>query len=588
MVSYRLPGRGKMKQTIQARQERPLLNYAISKLEPCVFTHPVLVRFGNLSGDMLPQITWTLQEEAEKLQPDHPADACQIYLICAAYKNYSGYQAGALAILEEAADLATNHGLSQEYLWAICGQCAICIQERNYEQAIIHFEELRHALYQQNEWILADYFDVVRQSLLGSSTRQTKNNLGFNRELEPLLSSTFDWFFNWGAIVKPEIDAMYDSKDHNKEAAQENITRSLPYTQSQQGPWHVLKLMFSGELRLLWKSDSISANSQSSLWGAILNSLRVHFFGQNRDTATIDIVPPASEPNPPLVEVGVEQDPIPLPAPKPDQSLINLADIDQPQMQATIVIRVSVHMLGKFELSIQDMPCKLPATRNLSLLKYLLLHHKQNTPREVLMDVFWPEATPETARNNLNVAMHNLRKNLRTVIFLPLIVYEDGAYGLDSSVQVWLDVEEFERCIEAGKHSEMQGHLNTAVKQYESAISLYEGDFLEQNPYEEWTIHDRERLRIVYLDTVDHLSQVYFSQENFVACITACQRILSYDQCREDVYCLLMRCYSRQGQDFLALRQYQNCVRSLWSELGITPAPATTRLFQQIREHRPV
>ncbi len=220
---------------------------------------------------------------------------------------------------------------------------------------------------------------------------------------------------------------------------------------------------------------------------------------------------------------------------------------------AIITIPVSVYMLGKFEMKIQDLTCELTASRSLSLLKYLLLHHKQSIPREVLMDVFWPETAPDTARNNLNVAMHNLRKALRFAIFMPVILYENGVYKLDPNVQIWIDVEELEKCIKSGQRFEARDQLKAAVGQYEAAISLYQGDFLEQNPYEEWTIHDRERLRAAYLDTIDRLSQIYFGQENYVACISVCQRILSFDPCREDAYCLLMRCYSRQGQDYLAL-----------------------------------
>jgi DNA-binding SARP family transcriptional activator len=111
-------------------------------------------------------------------------------------------------------------------------------------------------------------------------------------------------------------------------------------------------------------------------------------------------------------------------------------------------------MLGAFNITIGDLTVKLPSSRGLSVLKYLLLHHKQNAPREVLMDVFWPDAEPETARNNLNVAMHSLRKALRTVIFRPVILFEDGAYGLEPNLQVWLDVEEFERCVKAGQRLE--------------------------------------------------------------------------------------------------------------------------------------
>jgi DNA-binding SARP family transcriptional activator len=242
-------------------------------------------------------------------------------------------------------------------------------------------------------------------------------------------------------------------------------------------------------------------------------------------------------------------------------------------------------MLGTFYVTIQDMALKLPASRGLSLFKYLLLHHKQYIPREVLMDIFWPDAEPETARNNLNVAMHSLRRALRAITFLPVIVFEGGAYGLDPILQVWLDIEEFERRVRAGQQLEERNQPTAAVTEYESAISLYQGDFLEQNPYEDWTVLERERLRIAYLETLDRLSQVYFSQERYAACIAVCQLILTRDRCQEDAHCLLMRCYSRQGHYHLALRQYQMCVEALLSELEVEPAPETTLLYDHIR-HR--
>jgi len=244
---------------------------------------------------------------------------------------------------------------------------------------------------------------------------------------------------------------------------------------------------------------------------------------------------------------------------------------------------VFVHMLGTFSITIGDLGVKLPASRGLSIFKYLLLHHNQNIPRDVLMDIFWPDAEPDTARNNLNVAMHNVRKALRAAVFLPLIEFESGAYGLESNLQIWLDVEEFERCFKAGQRLEARDQLTAAVTEYETAVSLYQGDFLEQNPYEEWTVLDRERLRLAYLDTLDRLSQIYFSQERYAACIAICQRILTMDNCSENAHRSLMRCYSRQGQQNLALRQYQICVEAIRRELDVAPATATTQLYEQIR-----
>lgn len=203
------------------------------------------------------------------------------------------------------------------------------------------------------------------------------------------------------------------------------------------------------------------------------------------------------------------------------------------------------------------------------------------------MDVFWPDAQSETARNNLNVAIHAIRRVLRGVIDLPAVVYRDGAYSIAPDLQVWLDVEEFERLVSAGQHLESRNQL-AAVAEYEAATSLYQGDFLQENPYEGWTVLTRESLRMAYLNTLDSLSRIYFNQERYAACIMACQRILDRDRCREDAHCMLMRCYNRQGQDHMALRQYQACVEALRLELDVGPAPATKRLFQQIREHRRV
>jgi DNA-binding SARP family transcriptional activator len=107
-------------------------------------------------------------------------------------------------------------------------------------------------------------------------------------------------------------------------------------------------------------------------------------------------------------------------------------------------------------------------------------------------------------------------------------------------------------------------------------------------PTEEWAVLERERLRMSCLETMDHLSLIYFSQDQYAACASLCQRILSYDMCREDAHCRLMRCYSRQGQSHMALRQYQACVEALSAELNVAPSPATIQLYEQIRRRESV
>jgi DNA-binding SARP family transcriptional activator len=220
--------------------------------------------------------------------------------------------------------------------------------------------------------------------------------------------------------------------------------------------------------------------------------------------------------------------------------------------------------------------------------KYLLTHRDPWASREILMQTFWPDAAPDSARNSLNVAIHGLRRSLRTAADVPVVVLDGGVYRLHPDVRLWLDVEEFERHVASGRGLEEAGELTGAMAEYELATALYQGDFLADDPYEEWPVLTRERLRLAYLDTLDRISHLYFSHAQYAACAELCQRIIERDLCREDAHRRLMRCYSRQGQPHLALRQYRACADALEAELGVEPAPATTALHERIRRHEPV
>jgi len=127
-----------------------------------------------------------------------------------------------------------------------------------------------------------------------------------------------------------------------------------------------------------------------------------------------------------------------------------------------------------------------------------------------------------------------------------------------------------------------------AIAEYELAASLYRGEFLADDPYEEWPVLTREHLRLTYLDLLDRLSRLHFDQGRYAASAALCRRIIGHDRCREDAHRRLIRCYSRLGQPHLALRQYLACVKALRAELDVDPAPTTIRLQEAVRRHEPV
>jgi len=267
---------------------------------------------------------------------------------------------------------------------------------------------------------------------------------------------------------------------------------------------------------------------------------------------------------------------------------ISLLDLSaQPEKPVAEV--VSAYMLGEFRLEINNKAVQeWGSGRGLSILKYLLAHHQHAVPRDILMEVFWPESDPEAARNNLNVAVHALRRTLRTVTELQTVVFVDGRYALNPDINTWIDIEEFECHLRAGLQMASADQATLAVPEFEMAVSLYQGDFLEGDLYEQWTQVPRERLRFALMDLLDWLSNIYFTQGQYAPCAALCQRILEIDNCREDAHRRLMHCFTRQGQINLALRQYSLCKEILWKELQVEPEPKTTELAEQIRLHKPV
>jgi DNA-binding SARP family transcriptional activator len=204
------------------------------------------------------------------------------------------------------------------------------------------------------------------------------------------------------------------------------------------------------------------------------------------------------------------------------------------------------------------------------------------------MEVFWPGSGPEASRNSLNVAIHGLRRTLRTITDLPVILHSGSTYGIHPDMQLWLDVEQFESRLACGRSSEDAGDADKATREYEYADGLYRGDFLADDLYEESASLTRERLRLAYLGALTRLSNLQFSARRYAECAALCQRIIECDPCREDAHRRLMRCHSRQGQPHLALLQYRACVRALADELGVAADPATASLHDQIRRHEPV
>lgn len=243
-----------------------------------------------------------------------------------------------------------------------------------------------------------------------------------------------------------------------------------------------------------------------------------------------------------------------------------------------------VYCLGLFRVYQNDqLIAEWSSLKGQSIFKYLITHKRGPLAKDILMDLFWPNVDPEDTRRNLHQAIYSLRQTLRQrQPELQPILFKRDCYLLNPEMVIWLDFVEFEKHVQAGQKLEGAGQLPAAMAEYSIAEALYQGDFLEEDLYEDWPSLQREHLRNLYLDIVDRLSKYYAQQRGFTASIALCQKILAKDNCYEEAYRRLMECYLAQGQRFLAVRQYHTCVQALKEELDLTPAEETIAVYRRI------
>ncbi|RMF05002.1 MAG: hypothetical protein D6768_01880 [Chloroflexi bacterium] len=246
---------------------------------------------------------------------------------------------------------------------------------------------------------------------------------------------------------------------------------------------------------------------------------------------------------------------------------------------------VTVYTLGVFRVYVNEQLVeKWPGNKCKEIFKYLLVNRGKSIHHEILTELIWPDVGPESARKNLYQAIYNLRQALRTNgSGGDYILCEDSCYCFNPELELWVDSEAFLEQYQTGRKLEAAGHPAQAVAAFEAAESMYEGEFLAEDPYTDWLLVHRENLKHAYLDILERLSRHYFTQAQWAMCISFCQKILANDNCREDAHRRLMRCYVQQGQRNLALRQFHFCVEALRQELDVPPMADTLALYQQIR-----
>ena len=249
----------------------------------------------------------------------------------------------------------------------------------------------------------------------------------------------------------------------------------------------------------------------------------------------------------------------------------------QPAVQEVPQIQIEVKAFGQGEIRIKGE--LLPASawrssRARGLFFYILDCGKAR--KETIGLDFWPDFSAGKISSNFHATLWRVRQALG---FKDAILFKDDQYSLHPSIQIWYDVNEFERYL----HSATKPNLTDAERSetLRQAIKLYQAPYL-QDLYMEWADRRREELRNGYLEALSRLAKIESQEKRFGEAKKLYERIVSVDPYRDEAHLSLMKCLTLSGAPSAAIAHFKRYKSLLRKELNSEPLPELQEYYETL------
>jgi DNA-binding SARP family transcriptional activator len=237
--------------------------------------------------------------------------------------------------------------------------------------------------------------------------------------------------------------------------------------------------------------------------------------------------------------------------------------------------RLVIQTLGGFRVLRGGEPVPVTAWQSRKardLVKILVTWRGRPVTREALISLLWPGEPVERVGNRLSVALSTARTVLRSQrgATAQCVVTEGDTIRLDpdvATVDVLAFLTEAQRGILAWRDDRPQ-----AWSLLSAAEARYTGDYLEEDPYEDWAAELREEARLTYVQVATILAGYTTGTGEHVTASRYCLRILERDRYNEPAHLALVRALASAGSHGEARRRYRTYVARM-AEIDVEPRP---------------
>ena len=203
---------------------------------------------------------------------------------------------------------------------------------------------------------------------------------------------------------------------------------------------------------------------------------------------------------------------------------------------------------------------------------FILLLLRGPRTLEIIGTDLWPESSQEQIKRNFHISLHRARQ----AIGQETILFQEDLYLLNSDVDIWCDIYEFEDIVR--KAGFCTPNSPQAEEMWRKAADLYKGDFLPSIDVD-WINLRREALREQFVEVLKNLGACTFTRGDYNDALTAYQSAASVDPYREDLRQAIFHCYAKIGQRSKIAAHYVDFEQLLRRDLAISPSDETRTLF---------
>jgi LuxR family maltose regulon positive regulatory protein len=247
-----------------------------------------------------------------------------------------------------------------------------------------------------------------------------------------------------------------------------------------------------------------------------------------------------------------------------------------------VISQLTIRCLGQFEFLRNGVPVPAsawPRSASRRLLQLLVVRRKPVT-REQIMEALWPDLDPAQAANQLRVALSHLRRVLepsRSPRQPGTTLITAGGRVTLARARFEIDLDRFVASIDRAWHTEGDARYRALL----AAVEAYGGDLLEDAPYEEWAVPEREELLRLYLDAMVHLASADTAAGRTDDAIGRWRVVVGKAPGDERAWRGLMSGYIDLGRRIDAIRSFEQC-RAALADIGVLPSADTIQLRESI------